>query len=240
MAANSMEQLASTRVICAIASEYFRGLTAVGLSGQMIITRSGPSSRLDQPRRQHGATDNLTGSEFCTVHRGHSFRLQGIPRPSVLPHRRGAVGSNLLHSRDRFGQQSAALSRVLRSRTATFGRASFCRVVEPLGPDWWTIQQVAQYLGIRQSTARARTSHARRCQHRTGTSAAPLFGGAPPSKSGRRADPESASRPSHLDGYEVQRLGPDAEGGAERGTRRCWFGDVLVVRLVAATALGGS
>jgi predicted DNA-binding transcriptional regulator AlpA len=73
---------------------------------------------------------------------------------SVTPSRR-AVGSNLLHSREYFGQQSAALSRVLRSLATTFGRASFCRVVEPLGPDWWTIQQVAQYLGIRQSTARA-------------------------------------------------------------------------------------
>jgi excisionase family DNA binding protein len=44
---------------------------------------------------------------------------------------------------------------VLRSRAAAFGRASFCRVEEPLGPGWWTIQQVAQYLSIRQSTARA-------------------------------------------------------------------------------------
>jgi predicted DNA-binding transcriptional regulator AlpA len=66
------------------------------------------------------------------------------------------MGSNLLHSIVHPGQQSAALSRVLRSRAAAFGRASFCHVVEePLGPDWWTIQQVAQYLSIRQSTARA-------------------------------------------------------------------------------------
>jgi predicted DNA-binding transcriptional regulator AlpA len=43
----------------------------------------------------------------------------------------------------------------MRSRDATFGRASFCLVVEPLDPDWWTIQQVAQFLSIRQSTARA-------------------------------------------------------------------------------------
>ena len=54
----------------------------------------------------------------------------------------------------------------------------------------------------------------------------------------QRAHPERISRASHLHRYEVQRLGPDAGGGAERGTRRCWFGDVVVVRLVAATVLG--
>jgi hypothetical protein len=46
IAANSRELLASTRVMWAITSEYFRGLTAVGLSGHMIITRSGPLSGL--------------------------------------------------------------------------------------------------------------------------------------------------------------------------------------------------
>ena len=35
-----------------------------------------------------------------------------------------------------------------------------------------------------------------------------------------------------------QRLGPNAGGGAERGTGRCWSRDVVVVRLVAGTASG--
>jgi hypothetical protein len=34
-----------------------------------------------------------------------------------------------------------------------------------------------------------------------------------------------------------QRLGPNVGGGAERGLAGCSFGDLLVVRLVAGTAL---
>ena len=35
-----------------------------------------------------------------------------------------------------------------------------------------------------------------------------------------------------------QRLGPNAGGGAERSLGGCWSSDVMVVRLVAGTALG--
>ena len=55
--------------------------------------------------------------------------------------------------------------------------------MEPLGPDCWTIQQVAQYLGIRQSTARVRRTPEDASTERV-VPAAPLFGGAPPSRSG--------------------------------------------------------
>jgi hypothetical protein len=37
-----------------------------------------------------------------------------------------------------------------------------------------------------------------------------------------------------------QRLGPNAGGGAERGTARCRSSDVVVARLVAVTAFAGS
>jgi hypothetical protein len=38
-------------------------------------------------------------------------------------------------------------------------------------------------------------------------------------------------------GPTFQRLGPNAGGGAERGTGRCRFSDVVVVRLITGTAL---
>src|SRR5215212_7110248 len=97
MAANSMELLASTRVMCAITSEYFRGLTAVGLSGHMIITRSGPLSGLTS----HAAsTAPLTISAAASSVRS----ILGIPSdlrdslPVGVPHR-ATRGSNLLPSR---------------------------------------------------------------------------------------------------------------------------------------------
>jgi hypothetical protein len=60
-----MELLASTRVMCAITSEYFLGLTAVGFSGHMITTRSGPLFGLTS----HAAStaDDLSDRKFCAV-----------------------------------------------------------------------------------------------------------------------------------------------------------------------------
>src|SRR5215218_521950 len=109
MAANSMELLASTRVMCAITSEYFRGLTAVGLSGHMIITRSGPLSDLTS----HAAsTAPLTISAAASSVRsilGIPSDLR-IPCPSVfrigLPEAAICCPQELI-----FGQQDAALSR---------------------------------------------------------------------------------------------------------------------------------
>ena len=52
--------------------------------------------------------------------------------------------------------------------------------------------------------------------------------------------PAAKILPKHISGVATeagfQRLGPNAGGGAERGTGGRWLGDVVVVRLVVGTA----
>ena len=71
-----MELLASTRVICAITSEYFRGLSAVGFSGHMITTHQGPLSGLTSHAVSTVPPTNLSGSKLCAVHLGISSGLR--------------------------------------------------------------------------------------------------------------------------------------------------------------------